>query len=163
VPYDIRPADDTDAEAIAHIFNYFVRSSSAAFPSQIVDGVFYQRLNSLAGRFPLHVIVSPEGTVVGFAGLLSFHVADTFRRLAEATIFILPEHTRQGIGARLLTLLESDARSHGVDTILGRAFSQNEASLCFQRKHGFEECGRFRRVGSKFDQDFDLVWMQKFL
>jgi L-amino acid N-acyltransferase YncA len=163
VPYDIRLADDIDADAIAHVFNFYVKTSFAAFPSQVVDEAFYHRLRTLAGKFPMHVIASPEGTVVGFALLRSFHIADTLRRTAEATIFILPEHTRQGIGSRILGLLESDARSHGIDTILGCASSQNGASLGFQRKHGFAECGRFKRVGRKFDQDYDLVWMQKFL
>lgn len=163
MPYDIRHAEDTDAPAIAHIFNQFVRTSFAAFPSEEVDETFCDRLRKLAGRFPMHVVISPEGTVVGFALLRPHHFADTLRRTAEATIFILPEHTRQGIGSRLLRLLEADARTHGVDTLLGCASGHNEQSLEFQRKHGFTECGRFRRVGRKFNQDFDLVWLQKFL
>jgi L-amino acid N-acyltransferase YncA len=163
MPYNIRRAEDTDAAAVARIFNHFVRTSFAAFPSQEVDDSFFDRLRTAAGRFPMHVIESPEGTVVGFAVVRPHHNADTLNRAADATIFILPEHTRQGLGDRLLGLLENDAKAHGVDVLLGCASSRNQPSIAFQKKHGFVECGRFHRVGYKFNEDFDLVWLQKFL
>jgi len=31
----------------------------------------------------------------------------------------------------------------------------------FHLKNGFRECGRFMKVGRKFGEDFDVVWMQK--
>lgn len=163
MPYNIRRAEDTDAETVAHVFNHFVKTSFAAFPSQEADETFLLRLRTLAGKFPVHVVESPEGTVVGFALIRPHHLADTLRRTAEATIFILPEHTRQGLGGRILKQLETDARAHAVDTLLGCASSRNEQSIAFQKAHGFVECGRFQRVGHKFNQDFDLVWLQKFL
>jgi len=163
MPYNIRRAEDTDASAVARVFNHFVKTSYAAFPSQEVDDSFLDRLRALAGRFPIHAIESPEGTVVGFAVIRPYHYADTLRRTAEAIIFILPEHTRQGLGGRILKQLEADARAHGVDTLLGCASSRNEQSIAFQKAHGFAECGRFQRVGRKFNEDFDFVWLQKFL
>jgi L-amino acid N-acyltransferase YncA len=163
MPYSIRLAEDTDADAVAHVFNHFVRTSFAAFPSTEVDTGFFERLRSLAGKFPMHVVESPEGTVVGFAAIRSHHYADTLRRAADAIIYVLPEHTRQGLGGRILKQLETDARAHGVDTLLGCVSSRNEQSIAFQKAHGFVECGRFRRVGRKFNEDFDFVWLQKFL
>jgi L-amino acid N-acyltransferase YncA len=47
-----------------------------------------------------------------------------------------------------------------VDTILASISSRNDGSIRFHKKNGFRECGRFRRVGRKFGQDFDIVWMQ---
>jgi L-amino acid N-acyltransferase YncA len=28
-------------------------------------------------------------------------------------------------------------------------------------KNGFRECGRFLKIGRKFGEDFDAVWLQK--
>jgi len=56
-----------------------------------------------------------------------------------------------------------DARAAGVETLLANISSLNEVSLNFHLKHGFKECGRFQRIGKKFDRDFDVIWMQKFL
>jgi phosphinothricin acetyltransferase len=62
-----------------------------------------------------------------------------------------------------LERLLADACERGIDNILGMISLLNEQSLHFHRKHGFEQCGWFRRVGRKWDNDFDVIWMQKFL
>jgi L-amino acid N-acyltransferase YncA len=41
--------------------------------------------------------------------------------------------------------------------------SLNTQSLAFSRKLGFEEVGRFRRIGEEHGREFDVVYMQKWL
>jgi L-amino acid N-acyltransferase YncA len=159
----IRLAQDDDSDAIAEIFNYFILNTFSAYPSFPVDENILHRMKAMAGSLPIYVAENLDGTVVGFAGLRPLHFADTLRRSAEATIFILPEHTHQGLGGEMLAKMETDAKALGVDTIIGGASSHNQPSLDFQRKHGFSECGRYQRVGRKFDEDFDIIWMQKFI
>jgi L-amino acid N-acyltransferase YncA len=161
--YRIRLAQDDDSGSIAEIFNYFILNTFYAYPSFPVDESVLHRMKSMAGRLPIYIAENPSGAVVGFAGLRPLHFADTFSRSAEATLFILPEHTRVGLGGQLLATMVEDAKALGVDTIIGGASSHNKPSLDFQRKHGFSECGRFQRVGRKFDKDFDIIWMQKFI
>jgi L-amino acid N-acyltransferase YncA len=161
--YRLRLAQDDDCECVAKIFNHFVKNSFSAYPSLPVDDSFLQRMKALVGKLPLYVAENLGGTVIGFACLRPLHLADTIARSAEATIFILPEHTRHGLGGQMLAKLEEDAKALGVDTIIGGASSHNQASLDFQRKNGFSECGRFQKVGRKFGKDFDIVWMQKFI
>jgi phosphinothricin acetyltransferase len=48
-------------------------------------------------------------------------------------------------------------------SLLANVSSRNEASLNFHLKNGFVECGRFKDVGTKFGEYFDVVWLQKFL
>ena len=49
----------------------------------------------------------------------------------------------------------------GVDNFMAHISSLNEGSIRFHLRHGFTECGRFRRVGTKNGRDFDMVWMQR--
>ncbi len=161
--YSIRLSRDDDAGRVAEIFNHFVLNTFAAYPSIPVEESILGRFRGLAGRLPFYVIETSKGVVVGFACLRPLHFVDTLSRSAETTIFILPEHTRCGIGGQVLAKIEEEAKALGVDTIIGGASSHNQPSLDFQRKHGFTECGRFRRVGRKFNQDFDIIWMQKFI
>ena len=161
--YRIRPAVDEDASRIAEIFNHFIMKTFAAYPSAPVDESILSRMKGMAGRLPIYVVEISDETVVGFAGLQPLHFADTLSRSAEVTIFILPEHTRHGLGGQILVKMEEDAAALGVDSLIGGASSHNQPSLDFQRKHGFVECGRFQRVGRKFDRDFDIIWMQKFI
>jgi L-amino acid N-acyltransferase YncA len=161
--YSIRLAIDDDAGRIAEIFNHFILNTFAAYPSTPVDESVFAGLKGLAGGLPVYVIETSNGTVVGFAGLRPLHFADTMNRSAEVTIFILPEHTRHGMGGKTLARMEEDAKALGVDTIIGGVSSHNQPRIDFQRKHGFVECGTFRRVGRKFNQDFDILWMQKYI
>jgi phosphinothricin acetyltransferase len=52
------------------------------------------------------------------------------------------------------------AKEREIEPLLANISSRNEVSLQFHRKNGFEECGRFRRIGKKFGNEFDVVWMQ---
>ena len=148
---------------VIDVFNWYVTNSFAAYPADPVDYEFYDRFLSVAQGYPAVVIKDDAGTIVGFALLHPYEGGSTFRRAAEITYFILPEHTGKGLGTRVLERFKPAAREQGIDTLLANISSRNEGSQRFHRKNGFEECGRFRRVGKKFGVDFDVVWMQFFL
>ena len=49
----------------------------------------------------------------------------------------------------------------GLNSLLANISSRNRQSLEFHLKNGFRECARFLKVGHKFGEDFDAVWLQK--
>jgi len=157
--YELREACDDDSRAIIGIFNHFVRESLAAYPAAEVGPEFFLGVRNLLGHYPF-LVAECEKRIVGFAFLRPYHVADSFKRTAEVTYFIVPDHTRRGLGTRFLERLTGWARGQGVDNIVASISSENEQSLTFHRKHGFVECGRLRGVGRKLGHDFDVVWMQ---
>ncbi len=161
--YSVREVRPEDASAIAAIFNHFVATSFAAFPQQPVDDSFLGHVLRVAGGLPVYVIEMPDYRIIGFAMLRPFEYGDTLSRTAEIVIFIRPEHTRNGLGQRVLQMMEEAARVRGIDTLLGCASSLNIPSIRFQEKNGYNICGLFKRVGRKFGQDYDVVWLQKFL
>ncbi len=161
--YHIRPVLDIDASSIIEIFNCYVENTFAAFPDKEVGLEFYNTLKNLASGYPFYVSESESREVVGFALLRPYHRAATCQRSAEITYFLEPSHTGRGIGAMFLERLLNDASHKGIDNILACISSLNERSIDFHHKHGFVECGRFRRVGAKCGRDFDMVWMQKLL
>lgn len=161
--YVIREVSDGDQVAVAEIFNYFVEHSFAAYPSEPAGLSFFRNLCTMAEGYPFYVIETSGEAVVGFGLLHKYHSAETFNRTAELTYFILPAHTRRGLGGRLLEMLIGEARGMGIESLLASISSLNQISLDFHRVHGFSECGRFGRVGQKFGERFDVVWMQRFL
>jgi phosphinothricin acetyltransferase len=161
--YHIRKAKGKDREQIISIFNYYVENSYAAYPEHKADLGFFDKLRELATGYPLYVIDTSEGEVVGFGLMRPYHSSETFRRTAELTYFIHPAHTRKGLGTRLVSAFTRRAKEIGIDTLLADISSRNTASIDFHKKNGFRECGRLKRVGKKFGRDFDVVWMQKFI
>ncbi len=159
--YTLEPMTDEHRKPVIDIYNHFARQGFAAYPEEAVGYAVFDRFLDIAKGYPSAVARTADGRVVGFGFLHAFLPADTFHRTAEVTYFILPEHTRKGIGEKMLDAFMDEARKIGVDNLLANVSSRNEASLEFHRKHGFVECGRFAQVGRKFGQDFDVVWLQK--
>lgn len=157
-----REVRNSDAEAITEIFNHFVENSFAAYPEEKMGLELYERLKNMASGYPFY-IVEINNKVIGFGLLRSFYHSNAFKRAAEITYFILPEFTGKGLGKQFLDILEKEGKKLGVDTILANISSKNEQSINFHLKYGFKECGRFVKVGKKFDKDFDVIYMQRFI
>jgi phosphinothricin acetyltransferase len=158
--YSIRPVTDGDWQVVSDVFNEFVDLGMAAYPEEHVGQEFFAIRHRAAPDYPF-VVVEAADRVVGFAYLSPFHPAATMRRSAQLTYFIRAAHTGRGLGTRLLDMLLSRGREMAVDNFLAHISSLNEGSIRFHRRHGFTECGRFRRVGTKHGRDFDMVWMQR--
>jgi phosphinothricin acetyltransferase len=158
--YRIVPLSERHCQEAIEIFNFYITESHAAFPDKPVPEAFFIRFLEMSKGYPALAVMAAD-IVVGFSFLRPYHWAETFRRTAEITYFLRPEHTRQGLGSTLLEYLCQQAGQHGIEVIIASLSSRNLASLAFHLKNGFEICGTLRQVGKKFGQDFDVVLMQK--
>jgi L-amino acid N-acyltransferase YncA len=161
--YQIRDVTCEDRYAVIDIFNYYIKNSFAAFPETEVGYGFFDLLKNASQGYPFYVMAGDADEPLGFGLLHSYHPFPVFSRAAEATYFIRPEHARNGMGTELLKRLVQAATARGIDTLLASISSRNEASLRFHSKNGFRICGRLERIGRKNGQEFDVVWMQKFI
>lgn len=148
-------------EPVIDIFNYYIEHSFAAYPEKKMGYDFFDRLLEISRGYPSMVVKTRAGEIVGFAFLRPYLPISTFRQTAEITCFVLPKHTRKGLGKIMLTYLIEEAQIMGVKNLLASISSQNEQSLNFHRKAGFVMCGWFLDVGKKNGTAFDIVWMQK--
>lgn len=158
--YEFEEMAERHRTAVIDIFNHYIAHSFAAYPQEPVGYESFDRFLDMARGYPTAVVKDDTETVVGFAFLHPYGRGRTFHRAAEITYFVRPDHTGKGIGTRMLRRLGLEAKEQGIETLLANISSRNEGSLRFHRKNGFEECGRFRRIGRKFDEDFDVVWLQ---
>ncbi len=149
--------------AVIDIFNYYIENSFAAYPDRKVSYSFFDILLRAAEEYPALVVEDEQDKIIGFGMLRAYHAFPVFSKTAEISYFIKPEWTRKGVGDLLLTSLIEKAEPKGINSILASIASLNEPSIHFHKKYGFIECGRFRKVGEKKGQVFDVVYMQKIL
>lgn len=154
----IRKARPGDGRAVNAIFDRFARESFAVYSDKPLSYDFFKKNSDLAVLF---YVAESGHAIVGFAYLKHFRSYDNFSHTGMPTYFLLPEFTGRGIGTRLLDTLIEEGRSRGVTNFVAHFSSLNEQSLNFHRKHGFIEVGRLKNMGSKFNQSFDIVWVQK--
>lgn len=152
-----------DGDAVIDIFNHYVENSFAAYPEDPVPYEFFDFFVNMSGGYPFLVARDDEGNVMGFALLRPHSPMPVFSRTAEITCFIAPEHTGKGMGKAMQERLLHEAKEKNISSILAGISSLNSASLAFHKKCGFQECGRFQKIGRKWGQDFDVVWMQKMI
>lgn len=165
--YLIREASTEDIPGMLEVFNYYVENSFASYLETSVEPEFFQVIQSEKEQdkdesFPFYVIEEYD-KIIGIGALRPYFPFPNFRHTGVVSYFILPGHTRKGLGSKMLGKLCTEAREKKMKSLLANVSSKNEASLNFHLKHGFIECGRFREVGIKFGKYFDIIWLQKFL
>jgi L-amino acid N-acyltransferase YncA len=163
VTFSITPMSLDNRKAVIDIFNYYIQNSFAAYPEKAVTYEFYETLLDMCHELPNGVIRNESGTVVGFGMLRPYNPISTFSTTAEITYFIKQGHTGFGLGTVLLEYLINEGINKDIKSILASVSSLNDGSMRFHKNHGFVECGRFRKIGRKQEQVFDVVYYQKML
>lgn len=156
------PMGEEHASEVIDIFNYYVEHSFAAFPEEKLPYGFFARMLEAVKGYPAYVMKKTDGgRVVGFCLLRAYNPLPVFRETAEIGYFIDKDEVGGGLGKKALALLESEAKKMGIKNLLACIFAGNTQSIAFHAKNGFTECGRFKNVGRKKGQAFDVVWMGK--
>jgi len=161
--FTIAPVSKEDGKAIIDIFNHYVENSFAAYPEDPVPYEFFDFFVNMSEGYPFLVARDDEGNVTGFALLRPHSPMPVFSRTAEITCFIASEHIGKGMGKAMQERLLHEAKKKGISSVLASISSLNPASLAFHSKCGFQECGRLMKIGRKWGQDFDVVWMQRMI
>jgi L-amino acid N-acyltransferase YncA len=105
----------------------------------------------------------PASLVVGYGSLHTFRGKRGYRFTVENSVYVHPDHQRQGIGSAILADQIERARALGLRAIVAGIDSQQEASVALHAKHGFIEVARFPQIGHKFGQWLDVIFMQRLL
>lgn len=161
--FTLSPLTPEDREPVLAIFNHYVVHGFAAYPEHEMPPAFYDTLLGVCRGYPNAAVRGPAGEVLGFGLLRPYSPISSFARTAEITYFLRPDATGQGIGVRLLEFLLEGARRQAIVNILASVSSRNEGSLRFHARHGFVECARFRAIGEKRGEPFDVVYFQRTL
>jgi phosphinothricin acetyltransferase len=156
----IRKVRESDRDGIIAIFNYYAATSYAAYPEMPVNDRFFEFLRE--GTLAFYVL-EQTSYIVGFGLLKPVLPFPAFMRTGMLTYFLLPEFTGHGLGNMLLDRLASDALKMGMTSLAANMASKNIPSIHFHVRNGFTEVGRLQNAGMKFDELFDVVWMQKML
>ena len=154
----IRTYKQDDFEGLLEVFNTFVKDSFAAYCKVGYDvGVFRNHVENAKIIF----VLTELERIIGFGYLSALKPYSNFNQTGVLTYFILAEYTGKGLGTRIINELISFGKKEGITNYLAQISSKNKQSINFHKKHGFVEVGNFKEVGIKFNQKFDIIWMQK--
>ena len=157
----IRPAKLKDAEAILAIYAPYVEETTITFETQVPSlEAFQVRMAAIMEKFP-YLVAEADGQILGYAYAHTYYARDAYDWTLELSIYVDRNRRQAGIGQALYDVLEEKLSKQNVVNLLACISLPNEASICFHKKQGFEQIGHFKKVGFKFGQWRDIVWMQK--
>ncbi|MBU7579433.1 MAG: N-acetyltransferase [Porphyrobacter sp.] len=158
----IRPARDSDAQAIAAIYEWHVANGTATFDTIAPDpGDWAAKIADFAERgFPF-LVAQQSDTVLAYAYAARFRDRAAYAHTCEDSIYVARDARGRGIGSLLLPSLVAAARAAQFQQMIAVIGGGEPASVALHAKCGFVHAGRMRNVGCKFGRLLDTVYMQR--
>jgi L-amino acid N-acyltransferase YncA len=160
----IRPYHENDTPAILEIINHAILTSTALYDYQqrTLSNQIAIFEDKLAKGFPIIVAVADEN-VVGFGFYSEFRFREAYKFTVEHSVYASHQYIGKGIGKLLLQELIALAKAQQLHTMIGVIDAENESSIAFHKKFGFEVVGIVKETGFKFDRWLHSVFVQKML
>ena len=170
----VRDASTDDVPAILAIYNDVIATSTAVYrddPATLDDRLQWFTARQ-AQSYPVLVAVGAVASaeaaaadtgLLGFASYGDFRAWPGYRFSVEHTVHIRADQRGRGVGTLLMRALIQRAVEQGKHVMIGGVDADNEASLRFHERLGFQRAAHLRQVGIKFGRWLDLVFVQRIL
>ena len=170
----VREASTDDVPAILAIYNDVIATSTAVYredPATLDDRLQWfaaRQAQSYPVLVALGAVASAEAAtddsgLLGFASYGDFRAWPGYRFSVEHTVHIRADQRGRGVGTLLMRALIQRAVEQGKHVMIGGVDADNEASLRFHERLGFQRAAHLRQVGIKFGRWLDLVFVQRIL
>ena len=161
---NIRSYKTEDTQAILAIINHNILHSTALYDYN--SRSYEQQRNILEEKisknFPV-IVAELDGKVVGFGMYSEFRFREAYKFTVEHSVYVNEAFHGKGIGKLLLQELIALARKQKLHTMIAVIDSENQSSVEFHEKFGFETVGIIKESGYKFDRWLHSVFMQLIL
>lgn len=147
----IRLATEADAPAVAELYNWYVRHSTATF--QYAPATVEEMRANIAGVLagaPFLVAETASVRLAGYACAHPYHAREAYAWSVETTIYCSPDFVGQGVGRRLYAPLLALLREQGYCRAAALLARPNPESEAFHRAMGFRKVGCEPQAGFKF-------------
>lgn len=167
----IRPATDTDAEAIWAIYAPYVTDTAITFEYDVPTvEEMARRMETVQRKYPWLVATEADGTVVSYAYASPFKERAAYQWAVETSIYVKMNQRGNGIGRLLHEALEEALRQQGIlnmNACISYVNPEDEYltldSVRFHERMGYTQVAHFHLCGRKFGRWYDMIWMEKFI
>jgi phosphinothricin acetyltransferase len=157
----VRSAQHDDSEAIARIYNHYVRETVVTFEEQEVSArEMAARMDQVVAASLPWLVTEQAGSVIGYAYAGKWHGRCGYRYSVESTVYLDPDHIGRGAGKALYSELLTRLRAQSIHTVIGAIALPNPASVALHERLGFSKVGHFTEVGFKFGRWIDVGYWQ---
>lgn len=159
----IRPVTLADAPELVRIYAPYVDDTTITFEYNVpTTEEFERRIEKTLKRFP-YLVAEENGQVLAYAYASTYYDRSAYDWAVEVSVYVDQDYLGQGLGSRLYEALEAELEARGFLCFLACISLPNPASIALHEKRGYVKVAHFPKIGYKFDQWHDIIWMQKTL
>lgn len=159
----IRQVRPDDAGQITELYNWYIVNGVESFETEPLPvSEMLSRIEHISASYPYYV-AEVDGRVAGYCYAHLWKERAAYSNTLETTIYLNPEFKRHGAGTALMDRLIADCRRMGVKALIACITGENDASIAFHRRLGFEQVSLFKSVGYKHGRWLDVVDMELLL
>jgi L-amino acid N-acyltransferase YncA len=158
----VRAAEAADADALADIYNPYIRDTIITFEETPVSAAeMARRVAEVGGHGLPWLVAEARGAVIGYAYATPWRTRHAYRFAVESTVYLAPEGSGRGIGTRLYEALFERLADAGVHAVIGGIALPNPASVALHEKLGMAKVAHLPEVGFKFGRWIDVGYWQR--
>lgn len=157
----LRSATPADVDQMLHIYAPHVIEGSASFELVLPTAeAFAERITKYTQLHPW-LVAEVQGEVVGYAYAAPYRERKAYQWCVETSVYVHPNWQHHGVANRLYTKLFAILKELGLFQAYAVITLPNAASEAFHEKMGFTRFAVYEKVGYKFNQWHDVLWMKK--
>ncbi|HFZ6998336.1 TPA: N-acetyltransferase family protein [Streptococcus agalactiae] len=157
----IRPVLPSDAKELLAIYAPYVTDTTITFEYDIPSiSEFTNRIKNISKSFP-YLVAEENGKILGYAYASTYYARAAYDWTYELSIYLDKDARSKKISSQLYDTLEKELVSQGYVNLLACISLPNDISIAFHKKRGFNQVAHFPKIGFKFEQWHDIVWLQK--
>lgn len=156
----IRFLNTADLPHVYEIVSYWIEHSTANMCyTPILYDIFAKEQLAIAQDYP-YLVAEYEGRVIGFGYAHGFIAREAYQYDAELTIYF-QEGPHHGLVMPLYQALESICLEMGFCNLISCTTADNQASLAFQKRVGFQTYGLLEKAAYKNGAWHGVEWLYK--
>lgn len=148
---------------ILNIYEPIVKGTHISFEYAVPTREEMQiRLEETLEFYPWIVAFSEKG-LAGYAYASRFRKRKAYDRVCEVSVYVDQGQQRLGLGEKLYKIIFRILELQGITQCIAGISLPNPGSIRFHIRCGFKEIGTFKKIGFKFGQWYDVLFMQNAL
>ena len=157
----IREATDEDAQAIAEIYNHYIRNTVITFEEDVLDAKeVIKRIKKVQQSGFSWLVAQVDNNVIGYAYSSPWNERAAYIHTAEVSVYLSHTVRSKGWGTKLYKVLFNSLREKSIHIVIGGVTLPNPASVAIHEKFGLEKVAHFKQVGYKFGEWLDVGYWQ---
>ncbi|UTW61958.1 N-acetyltransferase [bacterium SCSIO 12741] len=158
--YQIRLAEEGDADGILDIYRPFVLNNAVTFENEVPTSAEIAQRVKVVLQKHLWLVCLWKGKVIAYVYTATFRQRIAYQWVAESSIYLHEDFRGRGIGRILYHALIALSTMQGYKRLYGVMTAPNAGSKALHESLGFESFATFKDAGFKLGSWHSTEWFE---